>query len=163
MDLWCHGFDLLSSSRACKSLRLHACICFAAADAAAVRRIAAGHLCSLPSCSIVPAAALPPCCRYSCPHCKSRQQIQLTGQQEANLRVQAKQILSAAAQQQQRQGAAAAAQQQQRQAAAAQLAAYSQALAAAAAAAGSAPRPQAQAVRRGGGLVVCVEELTCLV
>lgn len=89
-----------------------------------------------------------PCCRYSCPHCKSRQQIQLTAQQETSLRIQAKQILSAAAQQQQRESAAAAAA-QQRQAAAAQLAAYTQALAAAAAA-GAAPRPQAQAVRMQG-------------
>ena len=93
-----------------------------------------------------------PCCRYSCPHCKSRQQIQLTAQQETSLRIQAKQILSAAAQQQQQQQqreSAAAAAQQQRQAAAAQLAAYTQALAAAAAA-GAAPRPQAQAVRMQG-------------
>ena len=92
------------------------------------------------------AAWLPPVSpwrRYSCPHCKSRQQIQLTAQQETNLRVQAKQIL-AAAQQQQRQGAAAA--QQQRQTATAQLAAYTRALAAAAAA-GASAQPQPQAVR----------------
>ncbi|PRW58205.1 strawberry notch-like [Chlorella sorokiniana] len=87
---------------------------------------------------------------YSCPHCKSRQQIQLTAQQETSLRIQAKQILSAAAQQQQQQQqrqqqGVAQQQQQQRQAAAAQLAAYTQALAAAATAAGTAPRPQAQA------------------